>query len=86
MAEPIRTRKGKLAGRGKHDARLGCVVQVKKGAVEIHLFELSGKEIFSNYDETKSKEKKGEKSGSKKSAYRGHGVMVEARQYQDGSE
>ena len=30
MGEPIRTRKGKLAGRGKHDARLGHVVQVKK--------------------------------------------------------
>jgi len=29
MGEPIR-RKGKLAGRGKHDARLGRVVQVKK--------------------------------------------------------
>ena len=29
--EPIKTRKGKLAGRGKHDARLGCDVQVKKG-------------------------------------------------------
>jgi len=28
--EPIRTRKGKLAGRGKHVARLGCVVQVTK--------------------------------------------------------
>jgi len=36
MAEPIRTRKGKLAGRGKHDARLGRVVQVKKGG-EGHL-------------------------------------------------
>jgi len=31
MGEPIRTRKGKLAGRGKHDAPLGRVVQVKKG-------------------------------------------------------
>jgi len=30
MGEPIRTRKGKLAGRVKHDARLGRVVQVKK--------------------------------------------------------
>jgi len=30
MGEPIRTRKRKLAGRGKHDARLGRVVQVKK--------------------------------------------------------
>ena len=31
MGEPIRTRKGKMAGRGKRDARLGRVVQVKKG-------------------------------------------------------
>ena len=31
MGNPIRTRKGKLAGRGKHDAPLGRVVQVKKG-------------------------------------------------------
>jgi len=30
MGEPIRTRKGKLAGRVEHDARLGRVVQVKK--------------------------------------------------------
>jgi len=30
MGELIRTRKGKLAGKGKHDARLGRVVQVKK--------------------------------------------------------
>jgi len=30
MGEPITTRKGKFAGRGEHDARLGRVVQVKK--------------------------------------------------------
>ena len=30
MGEPIKTRKGKLAGRGEHDAQLGRVVQVKK--------------------------------------------------------
>ena len=30
MGEPIRTRKGKLAGRVEHDARLYRVVQVKK--------------------------------------------------------
>jgi len=34
MGEPIRTRKEKLAGRGKHDARLGRVVQVKKSGGE----------------------------------------------------
>jgi len=33
MGEPIRKRKGKLAGRGKHDARLGRVVQIQKGGI-----------------------------------------------------
>jgi len=33
MEEPIRKRKGKLTGRGKHDARLGRVVQVQKGGI-----------------------------------------------------
>ena len=74
MGEPIRTRKGKLAGRGKHDARLGRAVRLKKGAVEICSFELSGKEIFFNYDETISKEEKNKKNGSKKKAHRGQGV------------
>jgi len=64
MGEPIRTRKGKLAGRGKS----------KKWAEEIRSFELSGKEIFSNYDETKSKEEKNKKNGSKKKAHRGQSV------------
>jgi len=31
MGEPIRTRKDKSAGKGKHDARLNRVVQVKRG-------------------------------------------------------
>jgi len=39
-----------------HDWGLWC--KSKKGAEEIRSFELSGKEIFSNYDETKSKENK----------------------------
>jgi len=30
MGEPIRTTKGKLAGRGNHDAPLGRLVKVKK--------------------------------------------------------
>jgi len=34
----------------------------KKGAEEIRSFELSGKEIFSNYDEMKSKEEKNKKN------------------------
>jgi len=37
-------------------------------------FELSGKEIFSNYGETKSKEEKNKKNGSKKKARRGQSV------------
>jgi len=37
-----------------HDWVVGC--KSKKGAEEIRSFELNGKEIFSKYDETKSKE------------------------------
>ena len=76
IGEPIRTRKGKLAERDKHDARLVWVVQVKKGAEEICSLELSWpeKEILFNYDETKSKEVKTKTHGNKKSAYRGQSV------------
>jgi len=59
MGEPIRTKKGKLAGRGKHDTRLGRVVQFKKST---HLSSAGKKS-------TKSKEVKRKKNGSKKSAY-----------------
>jgi len=58
-----------LAARGKHDALWhNWVVRCrsKKGAEEIRSFELSGKEIFSNHDETKSKEERNKKNGSKK--------------------
>jgi len=48
--------------------------KLKKGAEEICSFEHNGQEIFSNYDETKSKEDKNEKNGSKKQAYRGQSV------------
>ena len=62
----------------------------KKGAEEIRSFELSGKEIFFNYDETKSKEEKNKKNKRKKNALRGAErtlqVMVEVRQHQNGSE
>jgi len=58
----------------------------KKGAEEIRSCELSGKEIFSNYDETKSKEEKNKKNGRKKKAHRAIQVVVEARQHQNGSE
>jgi len=37
-------------------------------------FELGWKEIFSNYDETKSKEEKNKKNGSKKNAHLGQSV------------
>ena len=47
-----------------HDWDVWC--KSKKGAEEIRLFELSGKEIFSNYDETKSKEEKNKKNGAKR--------------------
>jgi len=48
----------------------------KKGAEEIRSFELSGKEIFSPspYDETKTKEEKNKKNGSKTNAHRGQSV------------
>jgi len=60
----------------------------KKGAEEIRSFVLSGKEFFSNYDETKSKEeknKKEQKEGTLR-AERTIQVVVEARQHQNGSE
>jgi len=74
MGEPIRARKGKLARRGKHDARLVVWCKSKKGAEEIRSFELSGKEIFFNYDGTKSKEDMSKKNRSKKYAHRGQSV------------
>jgi len=50
----------------------------KTWAEEIRSFELSRKEIFSNYDETKSKEEKNKKNGSKKKAHRGQSVRYRA--------
>jgi len=55
-----------------HDWVVWC--KLEKGAEEIRSFELSGKEIFSNYDETKSKEEKNKKKGSKKKAHRRQSV------------
>ena len=51
-----------------------CGASQKKGAEEIRSFELSGKEIFFDYDETKSKEEKNKKNGIKKKAHRGQSV------------
>jgi len=55
-----------------HDWVVWC--KSKKWAEEIHSFELGGKEIFSNYDETKSKEEKNKRNRSKKKAHRGQSV------------
>jgi len=41
---------------------------------EICSFELSGKEIFSKYDETKSEEENNKKNGGKKKSHRGQSV------------
>jgi len=69
MGEPIRTKKRQV--RWKRQARHmtgSCGENLEEGAEEIRSFEFSRKEIFSNYDETKSKEMKRKKNGSKKSA------------------
>jgi len=55
-----------------HDRVVWC--KSKNGAEEIHSIELSGKEIFFNYDETKSKEKKYKNNGSKTNAHHGQSV------------
>ena len=55
-----------------HDWVVWC--KSKKGAEKIRSFELSRKEIFSNYDEMKLKEEKNKKNGSKKKAHRGQRV------------
>jgi len=46
----------------------------KKWSEEIRSFELSGKEIFSKYDETKSKQEKNKKNWSKEKAHLGQSV------------
>jgi len=52
-----------------HDWVVWCKSQ--KGREEIRSFELSWKEIFFNYYETKSTEVQKKKTGSQKSAYKG---------------
>jgi len=56
-----------------HDWVVWC--KSKKRAEEIRSFQLIGKEIFSNYHETKSKEEKNKKNRSKKKAHRGQIVQ-----------
>ena len=78
MGEPIRTRKKKCwleESSTMHDWVVWC--KSKKGAEEIReicSFKLSGEEIFSNYDETKSKEEKNKKSRSEKKAHCGRSI------------
>jgi len=69
MGESIRTRKGKLAGRGTIHNWVGWC-KSKKGAEKVCSFDLRGKEIFSNCDETESKEEKNKQIKSKTNAYR----------------
>jgi len=59
-----------------HDWVVWC--KSKKRAEEIRSFELSGKKIFSNYDETKSTEEKNQKNGSKTKAHRGQSVRYKS--------
>jgi len=47
-----------------HDRVVWC--KSTKGAKGIRSFELNGKEIFSNYDETKSKRKRTKRTGAKR--------------------
>ena len=55
-----------------HDWVVWCKSKLR--AKEIRSFELSRKEIFFKYDETKSKDEKDKKNGSKKKAHRGQSV------------
>jgi len=64
-----------------HDWVVWC--KSEKGAGEIRSFELSGKEIFSNYHEKKSKEEKNKKNGSKKNAHYGQSVRYRSWWKQD---
>jgi len=67
VGEPIRTRKGKLAGRVEHDARLGRVVQVKKRSEEIFSFEKqAGKKSFLNMMKRNRKRKRTKRTGAKR--------------------
>ena len=52
-----------------HDWVVRC--KSKNGAEEIRSFKLSGKEVFFNYEITKSKEVKAKKNRSTRGTYRG---------------
>ena len=88
MGEAIRTRKGKLAGEGKHNARLGRVVQVKKKGRRISaLLSSAGKKSSLTMIKRNRKRRRTKRLGAKTSrAERSIHVMVEARQHQNGGE
>jgi len=67
MGEPIRTRKGKMAGRVEHDARLGRVVQVKKrgGGKSAHLSS-AGKKSSLTFMKRNRKRKRTKRTGAKR--------------------
>jgi len=65
MGEPIRTRKGKFAGKGKHDARLGRVVQVKKGGGGNHLSS-AGKKTSLTMMKRNRKRRRTKRTGAKR--------------------
>jgi len=86
----VRTRRGKLAGRGKHDARLGRMVQVKKrgggnpliwAQRERNLLQLWWNEIERGEEPKERKQKEGTLWADNTIQ-----VMVEARQHQNGNE
>jgi len=70
MGEPITTRNRSWLEEAStmHNRVVWC--KSKKGAEDICSFKLSQKEIFSTYDETRSKEEMNKKNGSKQNAHR----------------
>jgi len=66
MREPIRTRKGKLAGRVKYDARLGRVVQVKKGRRKSAHLSSAGKKSSLTMMKRNRKRKRRKRMGAKR--------------------
>jgi len=93
MGEPVRTRKSKLAGRGKHDTRLGRVtsgasqkkVQRKSARLSSAGKKSSTTMIIGNGIEKGEKKKEWEQKECTSRAVRTIQVMVEARQHQNGN-
>jgi len=75
MGEPITTRKGKWAGRGKHNAPLGRVVQVKKrgGGNPVIWAQRERNLLWPWWN--KMKEEKNQKKSSKKKVHRGQNLQ-----------